>query len=817
MPMVATVAFLLITLGVGIFFLIQFFGGSKEVQNAVDGGTLQVAKRALWAPRVQLTHSNPVTGLDEIIEFSGVAKKVKEIELANFSGSVPPDDGNFYIDLQGINGVWGLALLEALNVQKMQQNGLATPLAVTHARQLQQTAADISKRLAQGLTSDTDATQAEPGVNNPLHKKFHQLANVNTVRMLNWQTGEAIREDDYHNSYTYRLKDSNIQYNVDQTTISLLALNNINTQPLNGKFLRGYAPCTVPLSGQPLDFMFVPLDHDKKPHLLSETRYGPDKDCRTIQSPLTQAVPPEIPPNAFHFSALAKVEKATKDMELRAFAVSQDMTPGLILQNARGFIRIENQPGVGSSNSLHVLELANQQVVDGYRANQGLLPDEAGVVLGNSLFNPVQNDYSRNNYASSAGAIMTIACIAAAILGIHIPCLWCFFLLIGAMICYIGCCLMALITIFAIQCDVPTFFTGSFMNPLNPGFKPVYSYFPGLSSPGTAIAPYGVSSGGLCNVTPENAGHPEHKIFWDWLEGDYSADVGALVLSFLFAPPAICGWADLLHGGGISAHPHLQFDADNYESGMKDRIQPGGRTFSLLNRQVAPANFTSVGSLRTLLFNRIATDSSGNVKRVYDILYQRIQEINPPAPNATPQELAAHASAIQQILSSPKPIPLGAHAFIYLDDNNVLQLSVPSTGDQLPSWLQTVRNEQPDGSDYHGNIPTQFEYRDQDEKNRCYRVANPSQDFNPAPAVFAPTSDNYPTRVCSYDLYHFFPSSGYHGLFGVLKLGSKIERKCMRQGTINSASPPWSQPDDCFCPTRPNGSKQQGNCDPGVL
>lgn len=377
---------------------------------------------------------------------------------------------------------------------------------------------------------------------------------------------------------------------------------------------------------------------------------------------------------------------------------------------------------------------------------------------------------------------------------------------------------MAIMTIFAIQCDVPTFFTGSFMsNPFHPGFKPVYSYFPGLSNPGTAITPYGSSNGGLCNVTPENAGHPEHKIFWDWLEDDYSADFGALALSFLLAPPAICGWADLLHGGPISAHPHLNFDADNYESGMKDRIQPGGRTFSLLNRQVAPANFTSVGSLRTLLFNRIATDSSGNVKRVYDIMYQRIQEINPPHPNATAAELAAHANAIQQILSHPKPIPMGAEAFIYLDDNNVLQLAVPSTGDQLPDWLRAIKNEPPDGSDYHGNSPGQFEYRDQDEKNRCYRVANPSQDFNPAPAVYAPTSDNYPTRVCSYDLYHFFPSSGYHGLFGVLKLGSRIERKCMRHGVLNSGAPPWSQPDDCFCPSHPDGSKQQRNCDPGVL
>jgi hypothetical protein len=804
MPMVATVAFLLVVVGVGIFFLIQFFGGSKEIQNAVDGGTLQVAKRALWAPRVQLTHSNPTTGLDEVIEFSGVAKKVKEIELTNFPGSVPPDDGNFYIDLQGINGVWGLALLEALNVQRMQQQGLATPTAVTHARQIQQTAADISKRLAQALINDSDQTQAEPGVTNPLHKKFHQLANVNTVRMMNWQTGEAIREDDYHNSYTYRGKDSNIQYDTEQTTIGLLALNNISTQPLNGKFLRGYIPCSVPLTGGPaLNFMFVPLDHEKKPHLISETRYGPDKVCSNIASPITTANPPEIPPNAFHFSALAKVEKATKDMELRAFAASQDMTSGLVLQNVRGFIRIENMPGVsesGGAGNLHVIEASNRQIVSEYsrNMNQGLSSQEANTVMGRSLFNPVENRWGDNSYAMEGNGIMSIACFALGILGINIAaagiCTIICLLSMAFMACFKPCywamCAIQIICVFALNCEVPSYDVGSFMNPFNPGFKPMYGYLPAMSSPGAGITHYGgPNPSDVCRVTPENEG--KHKCFYDWLGGDYSIDTTGLMFSFVTAPCSLCFWTD--HGEG-SWRPTLNFTADQYESGMKDRNPEDARRVSLLNGgQNGP--FTTDGTLRTLLFNRT---SDPNVKFVYDLLFQRMREMSPQSP----------ASEIEAILSSTKHIPMGAMAYIFLDDSNRFQLAVQpsnSPGDPLPSWLTPIKLEVPDG------IDRSFEYREQaTNKDRNYRLVDPNADWGGE--LNAAVAAKYPTRISSFDKYHFLPSSGFHGLLGVLKLGSRVEKLCARQGVVSAGASTWSQPQDCFC-FSPMGSRENnGNC-----
>ncbi len=818
-PLVATIAFAIVILGVGIFFLIQLLGGSREFQNAVDSGTLQVSKKALFAPRVQLSHSNPTTGVDEITEFGGVSLKVKQLELSNFPTIVPPDDGNYYVDLLGINGIWGQALLEALNVQRMQMAGVATTQAIRNAQRIQRTAADISSRLSQNLLSDSDPTQSDPGVSNPLDTTFRRLANDNTVRMLE-QTG-LVRKDDYSNSFTYRGKDSNIELNVDQQTVGLLNLNGVTSgQPYlgtsnsSGVYLKGYVPATVPLGAVSLDFMFVPLEVQKKPHLISQIQFNQDANATTIGSPLTASVPPSIPPDAFHFSALVNVEKASKDMEHRAFAASKDMTGGLKISSPRGFIRIEN-PGGANGTPFHVLELANQETVNGYNAMQGLLGGEAGPVLGNSLFNPVQNNYGNNSYAQDGAALMAVACSTMSLLGWNnvafITCIPCLFAIPPCFnVCYPAMCFAQIVCAFTQGCgDVPDYDAGSFWNIANPGFHPVYAYMPGESMPGTGRGHNSIDTRGICNVTPENAGLREHKIFWDWLEGKSYIDFNALVISFMTAPCSLCWWSQNLHGGGISQYPKFNnFDADSAESGMKDRMPAGGHTFSLLNRRTL-TNFTTTGTLSSLLYGRLSTDPTppGAVTTVYNLMYQRIREIAPESP----------AAEIQSVLSSTKPIPMGANAFIYLDDSQHLQLSVPANGDVLPPWLTPVQNAPPDGDDFHKINPTQFEYRDPDQKNRCYRLVNPNQDFITGTEIYAPTSDNYPTRVCSYDIYHFSPSSGFNGLMGVLKLGSKVERKCMVHGVIDTSKTPWTQPDDCFCYPHPDGSKDQTICKPSVF
>ncbi|HEY9868611.1 MAG TPA: hypothetical protein V6D08_05555 [Candidatus Obscuribacterales bacterium] len=750
LPLVAVVALAVVLLGVGFFLLQMLLGGSKEVQHAVDAGVLHVSKSSLTAPKVDLRGA-------EITEFGGVAKHT---------------DGRYIIDLSNINRVWGLALLEALNVQKMRDLGLATPDAVSRARQVHQMATDISTRLAQNLQTDTD-----PDTPQPLHGAFSRLANAQTVRMIGG--GTQIQPAQYANSYTDRGKDSNVRFVPDQQNVGLLGLSTVLAgHPLNNNFIRGYEQVSVPLgSGQPLQFMFVPLEHEKKPHLISLQQFQNDADRSFIQPEINAAVPP----NAFRFHGRAFVEKAQGNLDLPAHSVTKDMTPGHTIENPRGFIRIENRPP--AAQGLHVIDLSNRQTITGYQSNLGLLPGEAGLVLGRSLFNPVENIWGRSTYAQDTGILMLAACLGSAGLGIHLPCIWCFFIPIGAMICYMMCCLMAVITIFAVNCDTP----------LYEGFapfsmRPLYGYLPAVSQRGTGRIHYAGAggSGGICRVTPENAG--EHKIFWDWLEGDYSADWGATALAFLLAPPSICFWMETFHGSGAPT-PMFSFTADQFESGMRDRVPQNARLVSLLNR-ITPSQYTQDGSLQTLLYNR---RNDPNVRVMYDLMVQRLREIKPQA----------SIDEIETVLRSPKLIPMGTRAFIYLDDNDRFVLAT-LPGDSLPTWLTRVLNTQPDGTEHVREFRETAADRD-----RCYRLVDPNADWggelNPNIAA------RYPTRVCSYDRYHFVPSSGYHGLLGVLQLGSLVERKCARQGVVVDSSN-WNQPQNCFCFTPLTSRENNPNC-----
>lgn len=809
LPMVAVVSFVIVTIGLFIFFYLQILGGSKEVQNAVDAGTLQVSKKAMFAPRVQLTHSNAVSGLDEITEFGGVARNVKQLELDNFPTIVPSDDGQFYIDLLGINGVWGLALMEALNVQRMQMVGLATPAAIDHAKRIQQTASDISARLSQEITSDDDPTQADPGISKPLDTTFRKLANNNTVRMLE-QTGN-VRADDYANSFTYRGQDSNIQLNIDQQRISILDLNAVTsgkpylgTTTPNGVFVKGYMPVTVPINGTPLDFMFVPLQVKKKPHLISQGQFNKDADPRTIDasSSINNATPPAIPPNAFHYSGLALIQKSGEDMSLKAFAASRDMTGGLVLQNTRGFIRIENKPGVGSSN-LHVIDEANREVIAAFLQGGGPGGGTAHDVWIKSLFNPVETLYTDTMYSDDAVMAAGIACAvmcmltgAAGTYGPDIPCLLAMFACfpLPPMICCLMCCATWAMISFSVTTPV---YCGSGA-PLSTE-KPLYGFLPAVSQRGTGTVFNTCGDGQLARITPINESF--HKIFYDWLDGDTNSELWLWIATYVLHGiiPLNAG-----HSGSVGS-PHLNFPVADMESGMRDRIPPfpfnnplSSFNISLLNGS-SPANFTGDGTMFSLIGSRIADP---NAKRVYDLLYQRVREISPLAPPAEVQGVIA---------DSVKKIPMGKQAFIYYDDaTRHLQLSV-TPGDTLPAWLQQVRDETPDGVDASTVMQADFEYPlNHPNIDYCYRLVDPNAWGDPI--LFPQVAKNYPTRACNYDVYHFTPSSGYHGLLGVLQLGSKLEKKCLVHGNLNASAASWNQPQDCFCFPEMNSRINNGNC-----
>jgi hypothetical protein len=839
-PLILVCAGVLSILGVGIIYIMLMMGGANEAQNAVDAGALQAARIALSEPKVELQQ-------DEIVDFGGEAKQ---------------KDDKYFVDLSTINRIWGLALLQALNVQKMVDKDLSSKDAEKHARQIHESATAISGRLAQALVRDTD-----PNRPNPLQSEFLRLVNANSMRMIKFQmssdssnsgnqpaqgtienrvsksterlktnlnklpgkskdsadftqlgisqkeprktaninvsdqseagaistssgskqtVGRQQQSNDstYAIAFTNRSRDSNIQFSVDQEKIGKLALNNLPpAEILNGRFFKGYLPVTVALS-PPLKFMFVPLEHDQKPHLISASQFNQDKNADFSSDTLARS----IPPNAFHFAKDVYVQNAKRNIQLQAFSMSKDMSPGFVMQHTRGFIRIENKDGLVDPTSrrpLHVLDLANRQIVKEYKRNLNLPDgpeDEAGLVLGRSLFNPVENrEGVASPFANQSAEQMEIAC--SKLSGI-----------LETELCkdapdYVSCC-KGLHGIADVEpCDAPVYKEGTMVpwpNLGSPSMHPVYGFMPALTKPGSGREHYPASDGEIHRITPEN--EHEHKIFYDWLAGDYNADNDAWRTAFTSNPSMLPELMRANHGDKI-ATPSLRFSVDQFVSGMKDRMPQDAKRVSLLNGQDA-AWFTKDGSLSSLLTARVGDPK---LKPLYDLLVQRIREI---APKASIEEL-------QGIFTSKKPIPMGAEAYIYLNDKGNLQLSV-LPADTIPEWLQKVKDEEPDGA------AMTFEYRETDaNKDPCYRLVDPNADWDGE--LNSSAASRYPTRVCNFDIYQFFPSSGFHGLLGVFQLTSRLEKKCAKQGIVDPSST-WNQPQDCFCFPPNSERKNNANC-----
>ncbi len=855
--LVIAAAFVVVLVGVGIFFLIQILGGSREVQNAVDAGVLQAAKTALSGPSVQLTSTPKTVGSatsDQITEFAGLAIQCQKAFDQYFQIDPATDPvlaqelsgGPFYFNLWSINAVWGQALLEALNVQQMEKAGLATAAARDHAQLVQALAQDISAALTRNILADSDpAAEIDKGPVNPLHTQFNQLANRNTVRMLDPK--EAVAGNQFQTSFVNRPGevsppqcDSNIQFDTAQVNAGPLGLGSVLAglgPVLDGAFPLGYVPINVKLSTGSLPFMFVPLSHSRKPHLISEIQFNSD----TATGFLPGSLAGSVPPNAFQFAGSAQAAKAQKNLNLIAHAVTADMTNGLSLQIPRAFIRVENLPGKPNPSGgppLHVIDLANRQVISEYnRALANGLGGEAGLVLGRSLFNPVENIWGNSNYESDGVTAMAAICTAACFGGAPFVDACCEAALsagvTGPALCA-SCCGTTFV-IGALSSATTPCYVGKAPN-LTLGYsaQPEYGYLPAVSLPGSGMIFHG---GAGCSgttterVTPANEGF--HKIFYDWLAGDYSADLGPTWVP-AFETCDIAGLNRVLanHGDpGSEPTPRLNLTADQLTpvpvtgggtisagSGMRDRTPRDATTVSLLNGG-APAAFTRDGTLNSLVFSRafppapLGPDPSAQT--IYSLLFQRLAQIYPVSSTVSP---AQQESEIVSVLSdNTKPIPMGAQAFIFLNDSGHLQLAVPADGDTLPAWLTAaIQNQAPDGTDFllpSGNLPT-FPTNHPDLQH-AYRLIDPNADW--AGAISPTIAKFYPTRLGNFDVYHFIPCSGFHGLLGVLRLESRLERKCAKLNKIDSGSSTWSQPQDCFCFGEVPSQINNPNCGHGVF
>ena len=313
LPLVICATGLIVTIGIGLFFFAQQLGGTREFQNAVDSGNLNVAKHAL------IKRSSLPAGL------AGV----------QFAGLGPTDDS---IDLNTFNRASAISCLVLANARAMQTAGVALPSTGSNATAVSTAWSGVGTALASVLANKStfDATS-----------DFGNLANSNSIRMLK---GNNIN-DAAHTAHSVSFSDrSQLANNLTSANVGFLA-SQLPSSPAAGSAL------FVALSGQqypkgslPFDFpgtgrvFFVPLKQSEsierfrasQPHHVSKRTFDNDTSSVTGWSAPV--------PNTFLSRAQSAEVQSSKQSVLNACAISQSLNPplGYKAQIPRGFIRIVN-------------------------------------------------------------------------------------------------------------------------------------------------------------------------------------------------------------------------------------------------------------------------------------------------------------------------------------------------------------------------------------------------------------------------------------------------------------------------------------------
>jgi hypothetical protein len=257
----------LIILAVALFQISLLFGGSRELSNAVDAGTLNTGQKA---PTVTVDIQS---GGDE-----GQYSDVAENNGQSFS-------------LKSINRMWAKCLVCLMNQEEMNSDGYSSGQSLGHADQLYTAASSISDRLANKLNDQ-----------NSLKQFFTDLVSRETLRMLG-NTANVVYEAGP--GWTTSLMDRGIESNVavyqDQLP-SGFNFSNVNAvQASDGKnYFKGYTPIMVGSHS----VTFVPFRLKSQPHLVSNLTFGKNMNAA---APISQWATPV--PNAFSCTGMSQSQR----------------------------------------------------------------------------------------------------------------------------------------------------------------------------------------------------------------------------------------------------------------------------------------------------------------------------------------------------------------------------------------------------------------------------------------------------------------------------------------------------------------------------
>lgn len=274
MILIVGCTFFLIILAVGIIQIMLILGGSHEVQDAVDAGTLNVGKKSvLITTKTGNAISNSVGnmlgtmfgGNNNILGQGATA--VINSALGSLGGpeSQYNDvlDENASVGLTNINRVWGKALLAAMNNKQMHDANLATSDSDGHVDTMYSAAKSISDRLAAQLSEPKN-----------LYPYFAELSRRSSTRMTTRDQKAQVLPDTkkgWDTACMERGDESNILIEQGQLPEGFKADDSSMTKKSDDGKLRFKGYTAINVGGK--DFPFVTFRPKTQPHLVSQKTF----------------------------------------------------------------------------------------------------------------------------------------------------------------------------------------------------------------------------------------------------------------------------------------------------------------------------------------------------------------------------------------------------------------------------------------------------------------------------------------------------------------------------------------------------------------
>lgn len=322
-------------LGVAFFQICMLIGGSKEFRNAVDAGTLAVARYALLSPNIPVDDpSSPF------------------LRIAN--------DTYGSINVKNVNMVIGKAWLVRANEFDMEQRGYSTGFqangSALNARLLNEQAAGLVGELVIELSD----------VYGNFNSVFRAIASSNPLRMFAVGCATGPSPVEWKAAYLYAKSASNMWIATNTTTSEIpkscqaqLLTVSKSIRGKTYKYMQGYVSDNLKAQydlGPPIPF--ITLEPTIKPHLLSSAQFN---ECVKPPADLDASSASYIVPNGFSNLGLVTVPLTGQKMQFQSCGALGEINTGFPLAIPDGVIRIENHSSMPFQQSECV---ANQKVFE---------------------------------------------------------------------------------------------------------------------------------------------------------------------------------------------------------------------------------------------------------------------------------------------------------------------------------------------------------------------------------------------------------------------------------------------------------------------